>query len=69
MKEFYTVDEITELFGITKKELRAKREQYGITPIRNEIGEAGLSKYDVRRLHNKLYYEDRNREKVWDPWA
>lgn len=56
-------------FGITKKRLRAKCEQYSITPIHNEIGDAELSKYDVRRFHNKFYYEDRNREKEWDSWA
>ena len=68
MKPFYTLNEICELFGIAKGDLRRKCEQYNFNPIRNEIGEPGFSCYDVRRLHNILYYEDRNRADAWDPW-
>ena len=68
MKPFYTIDEVCELFGISKSDLRRKCEQYKVKPVRSEIGEPGFSCYDVRRLHNKLYYEDRNRDDMWDPW-
>lgn len=67
LKEFYTIPEACELFEMTTSELKEKCNQYGIVPTRNEIGEAGFSKYDIRRLHNKLYYE--NQQKEWDPWA
>lgn len=69
LKEFYTIIEVCELFEISKENLRVQCERNGVNPIRNEIGEAGLSKYDVRRLHNILYYENRERQKEWDPWA
>ena len=52
---------------------RKKCEQYGIQPRRNEIGDYGFVKYDVRKLHNLLYYENRERTshatKEDDPWA
>lgn len=67
LKEFYTIPEACELLEMTKAELKEKCNQYGIVPTRNEIGEAGFSKYDIRRLYNKLYYE--NQQKEWDPWA
>ena len=35
----------------------------------SNIGKAGFSKYDVRKLHTKLCYEERNHQKAWDPWA
>ena len=54
---------------MSRSELRSKCEQYGVTPTRNEIGEAGFPKYDVRKLHTKLYYEERDYQKEWDPWA
>ena len=69
LKEFYTIPEICELFEMSKATLKEKSEQYEIPPSRNEIGEGGFSKYDVRRLHNKLYYEDHAHQKEWDPWA
>ena len=69
LKEFYTISETCELFGMSKEALREKSAQYEIPPSRNEIGEGGFSKYDVRRLHNKLYYEDHTHQKEWNPWA
>ena len=69
LKEFYTISEICELFEMPKETLRTQCEIQGINPVRNEIGDAGLTKYDVRRLHNVLYYENRERQKEWDPWA
>lgn len=69
LKEFYTIQETCELFEMPKEELKEKCTKYGINPARNEIGDAGFVKYDIRRLHNKLYYEDREHQKEWDPWA
>jgi len=68
MKEFYTIPEACELLGMSKLELKLKCEEQNIHPTRNEIGEGGFTKYDIRKLHNKLYYEDRNHCKEWDPW-
>jgi hypothetical protein len=68
LKEFYTIPEVCELFGMTKQELKQKCEDYDVRPTRNEIGAGGFSKYDIRRLHNKLYYEDRAHRSEWDPW-
>lgn len=69
LKEFYTIQETCELFEMKKDDLKEKCGQYNVTPTRNEIGEAGFVKYDIRRLHNKLYYEERDHQKKWDPWA
>ncbi len=65
-EEFYTIPQLCELFDMDKSSLRKKCEQYDIKPRRNEIGEYGLVKYDVRKLHNTLYYEDRMED---DPWV
>ena len=73
LDEFYTIPTLCDLFQMDKQALRAKCEQYKVRPHRNEIGEHGFVKYDVRKLHNLLYYEDRDRAgrsaKVDDPWA
>lgn len=69
LKEFYTIQEVCGLFGMPKAVLKEKCNQYEIAPSRNKIGEGGFSKYDVRRLHNKLYYEDHSHQQEWDPWA
>ena len=56
LKEFYTVSEVCKLFDIQ--------------PRRNEIGEHGFVKYDVRKLHNAIYHESAG-QWAWedDPWA
>lgn len=71
---FYTIPALCDLFQMDKQTLKAKCEQYKVKPRRNEIGEHGFVKYDVRKLHNLLYYEDRDRSgkaaaKADDPWA
>ena len=71
LKEFYTVDELVDLLGLDKATLKEKCSQYGIQPRRNEIGEWGLDRYDVRKLHYKLYYENRlsgRKAEDDDPW-
>ena len=59
LKEFYTIKEVCGLFHMEK-------------PRRNEIGEWGLVKYDVRKLHNFLYHEE-DEDQAWNwednPWA
>lgn len=69
LKEFYTISEICKLFEMEKPELRRKCEKYDIQPRRNEIGEHGFIKYDVRKLHNAIYHETAG-QRAWedDPW-
>lgn len=74
LDEFYTVQQLAALLDLKKSELKEKCEQYGVKPRRNEIGDYGFVRYDVRKLHNKLYHESRSNGKVdaWqedDPWA
>lgn len=72
LKEFYTIKEVCSLFRMEKKELKEKCTQYDISPRRNEIGEWGLVKYDVRKLHNLLYHEKDGRRDLSEadnPWA
>ncbi|HIY29198.1 MAG TPA: hypothetical protein H9679_09260 [Firmicutes bacterium] len=68
MKGFYTIEEVCDLFQMSKNQLREKSEFYHISPRQNEIGEWGFVTYDVRKLHNQLYYEGGSR-KDQDPWA
>lgn len=73
LADFYTIAQVAELFGISKPDLKKKCERYGIKPRQNEIGDYGFVRYDVRKLHNKLYHECRDNGKggAWedDPWA
>ena len=75
LDEFYTVQQLAKLLGITKQELKMKCEQYDIEPRRNEIGDYGFVRFDVRKLHNALYHESRSKKKDGsyhkedDPWA
>lgn len=75
LDEFYTVGQLAGLLGITKQELKASCEQYGIKPRRNEIGDYGFVRFDVRKLHNALYHESRGGKKEGshqredDPWV
>lgn len=68
LDEFYTIQGVCDLFEMPKAILKEKCQEYRINPSRNEIGEGVFSKYDVRRLHNYLYYEDRSHQQEWDPW-
>jgi len=75
LDEFYTIPQLSRLLGISKQELREKCEQYNIQPRRNEIGDYGFVRFDVRKLHNALYHESRggkkqsNTHREDDPWA
>lgn len=69
LKEFYTIPELCKLFNMDKPQLKKKCAQYGIEPRRNEIGDYGFVKYDVRKLHNTIYHEDSNQNSPEDdPW-
>lgn len=61
LEEFYTISEICKLFRMSKGDLKQNCKQHSIEPRRNEIGDFGFVSYDVRKLHNKLYYEDRSK--------
>lgn len=74
LDEFYTIGQLADLLGITKQELKASCEQYAIKPRRNEIGDYGFVRFDVRKLHNALYHESRggkkdSHQREDDPWA
>ena len=69
LDEFYTIPQIAKLFDLSKQDLKQKCKQYGIEPRRNEIGDFGFVKYDVRKLHNLLYHEGKEHGKEDDPWA
>ena len=73
LDEFITIPAMCSLVQMDKAELKQKCEQYKIKPRRNEIGQYGFVKYDFCKLHNLLYYENRNdndRTQSWedDPW-
>lgn len=72
LDEFHTLKSVCSLFKIDKEKLKEKCGQYGISPQKNEVGDWGLTRFDVRKLHNFLYYEDKKdvgNRKGNDPWA
>ena len=71
LDEFYTLKGVCNLLKMDKEALRKSCKKYDINPQRNEIGDWGLSRYDLRRLHNFLYKEGRPdaNGKGDDPWA
>lgn len=72
LKESYTIPELCDLFQMEKGDLHNNCEQYAIKPRRDEIGDYGLVKYDVRKLHNAIYHEGDGRQRLCkedDPWA
>ena len=72
LEEFYSLNEVAKMFKMDKCTLREKCTQYGIKPRRNEIGDWGLVKYDVQKLHYRMYYEDRpnsKKEEDDDTWT
>ena len=69
LEEFYSIQEACKLLKLSKDILKRKCNQYGIEPRRNEIGEYGFVKYDIRKLHSFLYHANRDGTKADDPWA
>ena len=72
LDEFYTLKSVCNLLKMDKETLKQSCKRYGISPQKNEVGDWGLTRFDVRKLHNFLYYED-NKDiggrKGDDPWA
>ena len=71
MREFYTLKETCELLNIDKDLLKETCDEFGFKPIENEIGDFGLPKYCVRKVHNHLYrkFYDKGQSRKVDPWA
>ena len=71
LEEFYTLKGVGNLLKMDKETLKQNYRRYDITPQRNEIGDWGLSRYDLRRLHNFLYKEGKGSAngKTDDSWA
>ena len=71
LEEFYTLKSVCKLLKMDKETLKQSCKRYDINPQRNEIGDWGLSRYDLRRLHNFLYKEGKasTNGKTDDPWA
>lgn len=69
MKEYYTIDEVYRLLEMDKPELRRYAEKYGICPQEDQYGNWGFRKILVRKLHNFIYKEQKNRNPPNDPRA
>lgn len=52
LEEFHTLKNVCSLFKIDKEKLKEKCGQYDISPQKNEVGDWGLTRFDVRKLHN-----------------
>ena len=68
LDEYYTIHELCDLLNMDKQMFKDKCAKYSVSPRRNEIGEWGFVKYDVRKLHNALYHAQ-NKNQNDDPWA
>ena len=72
LDEFYTLKSVCNLLKMDKETLKQSCKRYGISPQKNEVGDWGLTRFDVRKLHNFSYYEDKKDiggRKGDDPWA
>lgn len=72
LDEFYPLKSVCNLLKMDKETLKQSCKRYGISPQKNEVGDWGLTRFDVRKLHNFLYYEDKKDiggRKGDDPWA
>ena len=62
MKDFYTIDELCRLFEIDRNTLRHYTEKFHIMPEEDQYGNWGFRKLYVRKLHNNIYKEQRNKQ-------
>lgn len=71
LEEFYTLKSVCNLLKMDKETLKQSCKRYDINPQRNEIGDWGLSCYDLCRLHNYLYKAEKGltARRDDDPWA
>ena len=61
LDDFYTISQICTLFNMDRNVLKERCNQFKVMPRRNDIGEIGLVRYDVRRLHNAIYYDGKEK--------
>ena len=61
LDDFYTISQICTLFNMDRDVLKERCNQFNVMPRRNDIGEIGLVRYDVRRLHYAIYYDGREK--------
>ena len=61
LDDFYTISQICTLFNMDRNVLKDRCNQFNVMPRRNDIGEIGLVRYDVRRLHHAIYYDGREK--------
>ena len=59
LNDFYTLSQLCTLFNMDRDVLQERCRQFDVMPRRNDIGEIGLVRYDVRRRHYAIYYDGR----------
>lgn len=76
MADYYTVADVCRLFEMEKSELRRYCEKFHINPRDDLYDDYDCTKTDVRKLHNLIYRELKNKggmtqthRKKADPWA
>lgn len=69
MKDFYTVQELADLLGLSKEQLRMASKQCRIEPRKNESGQWVFDRWQSCQIHNKLYKEGQTHPTNDDPWA
>lgn len=70
-REFYPLEQVCKLLGVSKATVKEGCEKFDVRIQKNEIGDWGFSTYDFRKLHNQLYYENRDKAASAaedDPW-
>lgn len=68
MKDFYTVQELANLLGLSKEQLRMASQQCHIEPKRNQQEQWGFDRWQSCQIHNKLYKEQAHQAND-GPWA
>ena len=76
-QDFYSIDEACRQLEISKAELRAYSEKFGIDPVEDPYSGWGLTRWQFCNLHNHIYKAQR--EQAWNgpvfqnrsrgPWA
>lgn len=61
LNDFYTLSQLCTLFNMDRDVLQERCHQFDVMPRRNDIGEIGLVRYDVCRLHHAIYYDGREK--------
>lgn len=66
LKEYYTIDEVCQLFDMSKADLKAACKAYNIEPEKRADSIGYFNRFQVRRLHNELYKAERSQESAED---